>query len=189
MKEGAMKKFIFLIFIAGFFSSPEITGAQGNPANPPGAPKETQISFVVKWDGRVIPGITKISGLRRKTEIVEYRSGGDPSLNRRAPGKTEYQPIVLKRPRGDDKEFERWANKVWSLGAGLGSEVSLKDYRKDILIELHDDAGKVLIAFRVYRCWPSEYVALNDLDADDKSVAMEILALEHEGWERDYEIR
>ena len=184
-----MKKFIILIFIAGMFFSPDVAGAQGNPPNSPGTPQKTQINFVVRWDGRIIPGITKISSLRRKTEIVEYRSGGEPSLNRRSPGKNEYQPIVLKRPRSDDKEFERWANKVWSLGAGLGSEVSLKDYRKDILIELRNDAGKVLMAFRVYRCWPSEYVALSDLDADDKSVAMEILVLDHEGWERDYEIR
>jgi len=127
--------------------------------------------------------------LRRRTEIVEYRTGGDPSLNRRSPGKTEYQPIVLERPRSNDREFERWANKVWSLGSGLGSEVSLKDYRKDILIELRDGAGRVLTAFKVYRCWPSDYVGLSDLDAEDKSLAMEILVLEHEGWERDYEIR
>ena len=185
-----MKKFIILIFIAGLLFAPEIAGAQGVLANPPAPPRGTPINFVVKWDGRVIPGISKVSGgLRRKTEVVEYRGGGDPSLNRRSPGKTEYQPIIVKRPRGDDKEFERWANKVWSLGAGLGTEVSLKDFRKDVLIELRDGAGRVLMAFRVYRCWPSEYVALDDLDADDKSVAMEILVLEHEGWERDYEIR
>ncbi len=184
-----MKKFIILISIAGLLFAPEIAGAQAVLANPPAPPRGTPISFVVKWDGKVISGISQVSGLRRKTEVVEHRGGGDPSLNRRAPGKTEYLPITLKRPRSDDKEFERWANKVWNLGAGLGTEVSLKDFRKDVQVELRDGAGRVLIAFRVYRCWPSEYVALSDLDADDKLAAMEILVLEHEGWERDDSIR
>jgi phage tail-like protein len=184
-----MKKGIILIFIAFLFFTSEIIGAQGNPPNPPGTPTGANINFIVKWDGKAIPGITQISGLRRKTEIFKYRGGGDPNLIRRSPGKTEYQPLVLKRPRTHDKEFEQWANKVWSLGSGLGTEMSLKDYRKDILIELRDDTGKVLLAFRVYRCWPSEYVALNDLDVEDHSVATEILVLEHEGWDRDYEIR
>ena len=184
-----MKKFIVLIFIVSLICTSEINSAQVGPVNPPASPKDTNIIFVVKWDGRIIPGITKVSGLRRKTEIVEYRSGGDPNMIRRAPGKSEYQPIILKRPRLNDPEFERWANKVWNLGSGLGSEVSLRDYRKDIIIELRDDTGKVLMAFKVYRCWPSEYIALSDLDVDDNSLAMEILVLEHEGWERDYEIR
>ncbi len=184
-----MKKSLTLFFIAGLVFAPEMLSAQGNPIHPPAAKKDVTIQFRVKWDGRIIPGITQISALGRKTEIVESRSGGDPSILRRSPGKTQYRPIVLKRPRSTDKEFERWANKVWNFGSGLGSEVSLKDFRKDIIIELCDDKGKVLMAFKVYRCWPSEYVALSDLDADDKALAMEILVLEHEGWERDYEIQ
>ena len=184
-----MKKCILLIFIVSMIFSSEVNSAQVDPVTSPGALKDTNINFLVKWDGRSIPGITKVSELRRKTEIVQYRGGGDPNLIRRSPGKTEYQPLVLKRPRTHDKEFEQWANKVWSLGSGLGTEMSLKDYRKDILIELRDDTGKVLMAFKVYRCWPSEYVALTALDVDDHSVAMEILILEHEGWERDYEVR
>ncbi len=184
-----MKKQLILIFGLSLIFSSAIVSAEEKFLPPPSAKKDVPVSFAVRWEGRTIPGITKISGLSRKAEIVETRSGGDPSLRRRSPGKTEYKPIVLKRPRTHDKEFERWANKVWNFGSGLGLEVSLKDYRKDIIIELRDDAGKILMAFKVYRCWPSEYVALSDLDADDKSLAMEILVLEHEGWERDYEIQ
>ena len=120
-----MKRYLILVSIVYLIFCSNIISAQGEPANPPGTAKDAKIHFIVKWDGKIIPGITKISGLRRKTEIVETRGGGDPSLARRSPGKTEYQPIVLKRPRTHDKEFERWANKVWSLGSGLGSEVSL----------------------------------------------------------------
>ncbi len=149
---------------------------------------DVEIQFRVKWDGKIIPGITKVSGLKRKTEVTVQRGGGDPNLNRRSPGVTNYKPITIQRPRSKDKEFERWANKVWNFGSGLGAEVSLRDFRKDIIIELVGSDGVVLMAFKVYRCWPSEYDALTDLDTEDDSTAMEALILEHEGWERDYEI-
>jgi len=184
-----MKKSMILIFLISLIFGFELGCMPWPPPGPPGAPKDPPIHFIVKWDGKVIPGITQVSGLRRKTEVVKHRGGDDSNLIRRSPGKTEYQPIVMKRPRTKDKEFERWANKVWSLGSGFGTEASLKDYRKDILIELRDDTGKALMAFRVYRCWPSEYVALNDPDGDGKSRTTEILILEHEGWEGDYEIQ
>jgi phage tail-like protein len=144
-------------------------------------------SFRVKWDGKIIPGIVSVSALKRRTEVVENRTGGDQSQARRSPGKTEYVPLVIKRTRSADVEFERWANKVWSLGGGLGAEVSLRDYRKDLLIELLNGAGKVVTAFRVYRAWPTEYVAAGDLSAADPSGA-ETLVLVYEGFERDAEV-
>ncbi|MBN2411044.1 phage tail protein [candidate division KSB1 bacterium] len=149
---------------------------------------DVEIQFRVKWDGKIIPGITKVSGLKRKTEVMVQRGGGDPNLLRRSPGVTNYKPITIQRPRSKDKEFERWANKVWNFGSGLGTEVSLRDFRKDISIELVSSDGIVMMAFKVYRCWPSEYDALTDLDTEDDSPAMEVLILEHEGWERDYAI-
>jgi phage tail-like protein len=142
--------------------------------------------FRVKWDGRYVAGISKVSGLRRTTQVVEHREGGDPSLDRRSPGETAYAPITLERGRTHDEEFEKWANKVWNFGAGLGMEVSLKDFRKDIYIELYNEAGQLALAFKVFRCWPSEYVALSDLIANgEASVAIESLTLQNEGWERD----
>ena len=154
-----------------------------------GETQDIQIHFRVKWGGMVIPGISHVSGLRRITETVEHRAGLDVSQYRYSPGISKYVPITLKRPRTYDKSFEQWANKVWNLGSGPGTEVSLRDYRKDIVVELCDDTGKVLMAFHVYRCWPSEYVGLTALDEDDDSPAMEILVLHHEGWERDYSIQ
>ena len=141
--------------------------------------------FRVKWDGQFIPGVDRISALRRETEVVARREGGEPSTDRRSPGSTTYEPIVLSRGRTHDTAFEAWANKVWDYGAGLGSEVSLKDFRKDIYIELLNEAGQIALAWRVFRCWPSEYVALCDLDANGNAVAIEQLKLENEGWERD----
>jgi len=144
-----------------------------------------QYKFRIKWDGKYIPGITKISGLTRKTEVAIHRQGGDPSSARKSPGQTTYEPIVLIRGRTHDMEFENWVNKVWNFGAGLGSEVSLKDFRKDIVIELYNEAGQLVMAFKVYRCWPSEYAALGDLDANNSCVALESITLQYEGWERD----
>jgi len=147
-----------------------------------------QCKFRVKWDGRYISGISSVSGLVRRTEIVVHREGGDPSLNRRSPGLTSYDPIILERGLTHDTEFEEWANKVWNFGSGLGAEVSLADFRKDIIIELYNEAGQLVMAWKVYRCWPSKYVAVNSFDADFCTTAMETLTLQHEGWERDYEV-
>ena len=147
-----------------------------------------QYKFRVKWEGRYVAGISKVSSLRRSTEVVTHREGGDPSSVRRSPSQTTYDPIVLVRGRTHDAEFEEWANKVWNFGSGPGSEVSLADFRKDIIIELYNEAGQLVMAFKVYRCWPSEYVALGELNANDNCVAFEILTLQHEGWERDYSV-
>jgi phage tail-like protein len=144
--------------------------------------------FRVKWDGRYVAGVDKVSPLVRKTEVIHFRNGGDPSASRKSPGRTEYSPITLERGVTHDTDFEKWANKVWNFGSGLGMEVSLKDFRKDIIIELCNEAGQVAIAYKVYRCWVSEYQALPDLDANASAVAIQKLILENEGWERDYAI-
>ncbi|HEY6907849.1 MAG TPA: phage tail protein [Myxococcales bacterium] len=145
--------------------------------------------FRVKWDGRYVAGVSKVSMLKRTTEVVKHRDGGDPSSSRKMPGRTEYEAIVLDRGVTHDPEFEAWANKVWTLGAGLGAEVSLKDFRKDILIEVYNEAGQLAISYNVYRCWVSEYQALPDLDANANAVAIQHIKLENEGWERARDVK
>jgi len=144
--------------------------------------------FRVKWDGRYVAGISKVGALKRTTEPVTHREGGDPSTERKSPGQTKYEAITLERGVTHDPEFERWANKVWNFGSGLGAEVSLKDFRKDLIIEMYNEAGQVAIAYKVFRCWVSEYQALPELDASASAVAIQTLKLENEGWERDYEV-
>jgi phage tail-like protein len=144
--------------------------------------------FRVKWDGRYVAGLSKVSGLKRSTEVVEHREGGDPSTSRKSPGRTKYEAITLERGVTHDQEFEQWANKVWNFGSGLGAEVSLKDFRKDLVLELYNEAGQVVIAYKVFRAWVSEYQALPDLDANANAVAIQHLRLENEGWERDYDV-
>ena len=144
--------------------------------------------FRIKWDGRYVAGVSKVSALKRTTEVVKHREGGDPSSSRKAPGRTEFEAITLERGVTHDVEFEQWANKVWNFGSGLGSEVSLKDFRKDVIIELYNEAGQLVIAYKVYRCWVSEYQASADLDANANAVLIQSIKLENEGFERDYEV-
>ncbi|HSW19033.1 MAG TPA: phage tail protein [Ramlibacter sp.] len=144
--------------------------------------------FRVKWDGRYVAGISKVGALKRSTEPVEHREGGDPSSTRKSPGRTKFEAITLERGVTHDVEFERWANKVWNFGSGLGAEVSLSNFRKDIIIEVYNEAGQLAIAYKVFRCWVSEYQALPDLDANANAVAIQTLKLENEGWERDYDV-
>jgi len=145
--------------------------------------------FKIKWDGKYVAGVSKMSPLKRTTEVVKHREGGDPSSSRKSPGRTEYEAITLERGVTHDEEFEKWAIKIWNYGAGLGSEVSLKDFRKDITIEVYNEAGQLAIAYRVYRCWVSEYQALPELDANANAIAIQHIKLENEGWERDSSVK
>ncbi len=144
--------------------------------------------FRVKWDGRYVAGVSKVSALKRTTEVVEHREGGDPSTSRKSPGRSKYEAITLERGVTHDLEFERWANKLWNFGAGLGAEVSLQDFRKDLILEVYNEAGQLVLAYKIWRCWVSEFQALPDLDANANAVAIQTLKLENEGWERDLDV-
>ena len=144
--------------------------------------------FRVKWDGKYIAGVSYVGALKRSTDVVEHREGGDPSTSRKSPGLTSYEPITLARGVSHDTAFEDWANLVWRLGAGMGTEVGLQDFRKDIVIEFYNEAGQLALAYKVYRCWVSEYQALPALDANTSEVAIQSIRLENEGWERDLSV-
>lgn len=141
--------------------------------------------FRIRMDGRYVAGVSKVSGLKRHTEVIEWRQGGEPNMTRKMPGFTTFEPVTLERGVTHDPDFENWANKVWQHGAGLGSEVSLKDFRKDLYLELYNEAGQMVMAYMLYRCWVSDFIALPDLDANAPAVAIQSITLVHEGWERD----
>lgn len=144
--------------------------------------------FRVKWDGRYVAGISKVSALKRTTEVVEHRDGGDSSTSRRSPGRTTYEAITLERGVTHDLDFERWANKAMLYGADDGSHISLDDFRKEIILDFFNEAGQLVISYWIHRCWVSEYQALPDLDANANAVAIQTLKLENEGWERDLSV-
>jgi len=142
--------------------------------------------FRVKWDGKVIAGVSKISALKQSTEPVTHREGGDNNSYRVTPGTWKFEPITLERGITHDNEFENWAQTVWD--AGGDALTSLKKFRKNITIELLNENGVVAKSFNLFRCWVSEYQALPELDANDNSVAFEYIVLQYEGWERDKNI-
>ena len=157
-------------------------------ANPHRFDPYKNFKFRVKWDNRFVAGISKVSALTRTTEVIDHREGGDPSMVRKSPGQTSYEAITLERGVTHDPEFEKWANKVWNFGSGLGSEVSLLDFRKNIQLELYNEAGQLVQRYNIYRCWVSEFTAMPELDASANAVAIQTLKLENEGWERDYDV-
>ena len=144
--------------------------------------------FRLMWDGRYVAGVSKMTALKRTTEVVLHRDGGDPNSARKSPGRSTYEPLTLERGVTLDRDFEEWAAKVWHLGARLGAESSLKDFRKDIIIEVYNEAGQKALAYNVLRCWVSEYQALPDLDANANAVAIQTIKLENEGFERDLNV-
>lgn len=151
------------------------------PVNPTRLDPYKNFKFRVKWDNKYVAGVSRISPLRRTTEVVEHREGGDPSTSHKSPGRTQYEAITLERGVTHDTAFEDWANQVWQLNGAM----ALKEFRKDVRLELYNEAGQLVLAYQIYRCWPSEFVALPTLDADAAAVAFQHITLENEGWERD----
>ena len=141
--------------------------------------------FRILWDGEVVAGVSKVTGLKKMVEVVTHREGGDVSTSRKMPGLVNFEPITCERGVTHDKAFENWANKVWNYTDVTGSETSLKDFRKSIRLEIFNEAGQLAIAYNIYRCWVSEFQAAGDLDANASGVLIQSLKIEHEGFERD----
>ena len=145
--------------------------------------------FRIKWNGKYVAGISKISPLKRSTEVIEYRDGANSNNIQKMPGFTKYEHITLERGVTHDTEFENWANQVFNISGNKGSEMSLKNFRRDIVLEMFNEAGVLVISYLIRRCWISEYVALPEFDANSFAVAIEKITLENEGWERDLSVK
>jgi phage tail-like protein len=137
--------------------------------------------FRVKWDGQYVAGLSKMGALKRSTDPVVHRDGADPSHERKSPGKSKYDAVMLERGVTHDTAFAAWADLVHSLD----NPISLRNFRKDITVDVFNEAGQVVLSYKLYRCWVSEYQALPQLDAGSAAVAIETIKLELEGWERD----
>ena len=144
--------------------------------------------FRIKWDGRYVAGVSKVSPLHRHTDVIKYRNGGETNKVRTTPGPTHFEPITLERGVTHDLEFEKWANQVFNISGSSGSEMSLKNFRKDIILDLYNEAGQLVISYKIFRCWVSDYQALPELDANSYAIAIQKITLENDGWERDHEV-
>jgi phage tail-like protein len=139
--------------------------------------------FLIRIGTDVVAGMSKCSALKKTTEMQEWREGGDPSTTHKLPGKTKYDPITLTAGVTQDTTFEQWANQVNNFQGDAA--MSLKNFRKDITIEVLNEAGQKVLAYNVFNCWVSEFQALPELDAMGNAVMIQTIKLENEGWERD----
>jgi phage tail-like protein len=148
--------------------------------------------FRVRYSDSLTPfaGVSKITGMKRTTEVIKHRSGGDPATSTKLPGKIEFDPVVLERGVAVNAiEFEQWANKAWSFAnSASGRETSLKDFRRDIVIDVYDETGQKAVSYHVFNCWVSEYQPISDLDANANAVLIQHIRLENEGWVRDVDM-
>jgi phage tail-like protein len=139
--------------------------------------------FRIKIDNVYVAGLAKCSALKKTTEMVEWREAGDPSTTHKLPGKTKYDPITLTTGVSHDTTLEDWANLVNNFQGDAA--MSLKNFRKNIVIDVFNEADQKVLSYFVYRCWVSEFQSLPDLDASANAVMIQTIKLENEGWERD----
>jgi len=138
--------------------------------------------FRVILDGKVVPGVSKVGPLKRRTTTILVRDGNFANHSITAPGLTEFEPIVMERGITHDKTFETWAALAYGGSSGA---MSLKTFRKNVRIDLLNEQGTVVRSYMVYRAWVSEYTALPVMDASGNDVAIETLVLTYEGFEID----
>jgi phage tail-like protein len=139
--------------------------------------------FLVSWDGRTVLGISKVSALKRTTEVVKHREGGDPSHDHKSPGRTTYDAITLERGLTHDPEFEKWASMVHVFEGDAAMD--LANYKKELTLEMLDEKGHVVFRYFLHACWVSEFTALPELNANANALAIESMKVELEGWTRD----
>jgi phage tail-like protein len=140
--------------------------------------------FRVKWEGQYVAGFSKVSGLKKTTEVIEWRNGAEASVVRKLMGRTSYQQITLEAGVTHDVTFQTWANQV-NNNDGSDASMDLSKYRKNIIIELLNEQGTKVIAYNIYSCWVMEYQALPDLDTSAHAVAITSLKIDCDRWERD----
>lgn len=143
--------------------------------------------FRVLWDGRTVLGVSKVSALKRTTEVVKHRDGGDNSFDHKSPGRTSYEAITLERGLTHDVEFEKWANLIHAYAGD--PTMDLANYKKELTLEVLNERGHVAKRYFLHGCWVSEFTAMPDLDANANAVAIENIKIELEGWERDVETK
>jgi phage tail-like protein len=139
--------------------------------------------FRILWDDKPVMGVSKVSALKRTTEVVKHRDGGDNSTDHKSPGRTTYDAITLERGLTHDPQFELWANKVHPYAGDAAMDLAA--YKKNLTLEMMNEKGHVVYRYFLYACWVSEYTAIPELNANANAVAIESLKIELEGWDRD----
>jgi phage tail-like protein len=155
----------------------------GFPANAHRFDPYKNFKFRLKDGERTVLGVSKVGTLKQTTQVVTYRSGGDNTWERKSPGRTTYDAIMLERGITQDRDFERWAKQVSSWDGDPTKD--LVGYKRELTLEVMNEKGQVAMRCFLHECWVSEYTAMPELDASGNAIAVESVKLELEGWSRD----
>ena len=146
--------------------------------------------FKVQWEAEsgegtyvTVMGVSKVSALKKTTEVVTFRNGGDNSTDHKQPGRTSYEGITLERGITHDTEFENWAKLVYPYEGD--SLVKSDKFKKKLILDILNEKGQIALRYYLYECWVSEFTAVPELDANANAVAIESIKIELEGWKRD----
>ena len=141
--------------------------------------------FRLSWNGRYVAGFSEVSSLKRTTEVVRHRESAGQKPSESVNGQHGHEAVVLKRGITDDDGFHNWANRAGDAGPAANPEYPRGNLRTDLILQLHNESGQIVITYTLFRCWVSQYEAVRDLDANANAVAIELIKLENEGWQRD----
>ncbi len=131
--------------------------------------------FVLEIDGINQAGFSEVTIPDSSQEIIEYRDGNEIPTTRKQPGLIKYGDVSLKWGTTDSLDLYNWRKLV--------EDGKAKEYRKKIAIVLMDEEGQPKARWEFENAWPSKYDA-PDLNAKGNEIAIEELAIAHEGMKR-----
>jgi phage tail-like protein len=141
--------------------------------------------FQVVIAGKSVAGLTKMGALKKTTEVVNWRSAGDPSYQRAMPGGSKFENVALEQGLSHDLVFEEWANAVNNVAEG-DAGMSLVKYRRDVVINVLNLQGVPAISYKLKRAWVAEFSALPEFDANNmNTVGIQSITIAYEGFVRD----
>ena len=139
--------------------------------------------FRVKWENQYVAGLSKMSAIKRSTEVIEWREAQEKSVVRKLPGRTKFEPVTFEAGLTHDQQFIIWADLVNSPQGDAA--MSLKNYRKEVTVEVLNLQATPVMAFLLHRAWVAEFQALPEMDANANAVAIQTLKIEYEGFSVD----
>jgi len=168
-KRATTAAFGFLLFAAAFSQG---HASEASPRAPAAAPRQSanpsprdsayrQYRYRLRYKGH---------------EIAGFRGMG--LLHPLTPGRAKSETVTLKRGVTQDSQFQQWANSVTKSATGAPPAA----FRKNVSLEVYNEAGQVVQRFTFTKSWVSQYSALPVLNANGNAVAIEHIKIEVEGW-------
>ena len=115
-----------------------------------------------------------MSALKIGSEMMDRQEECDQPSYRNRPGPIKDGAISPENEVTLDGEFKKWES----------SRVALETVHKGIALDVYDEMGRIALVCRIWRCWVSEFLGMQDLKANPNALPIQLITLETEGWER-----